>query len=170
MPDTTPAQPPDRTREIQVPPETHALSTLSRIDYENAILVEIEAVADSVQDRTGEQWARAVLEDAPVDTRRTLTQQWTRFGLKLGPAHSDRHVLGWRVRHSTSDHALLGVTSDNGLHAEQLTQRRPRALLFASFIQQDTDDARTLWTEVEHLHAPVMRQLADQAVARAAPA
>lgn len=169
MQETTPTQAPNRAREIQVPPETRALSTLSGIDYENAILADIDAVDDSVQGRTGEQWARAVLEDAPAGTRRALTLGWTGFGLRLRPARSDRHVLGWPVRHSAPDHILLGTTSANGLQAELLIQRRPHALLFASFIRHDTDDARTLWAEAEHLHAPMMCQLIDQAVARAAP-
>lgn len=169
MSDTTHTRVPNRAREIQVPAEARALSTLSRIDYENAVHVDLDAVDDSAQNRTGEQWARAVHEDAPADTRHALTQQWTRFGLQLGPAHSDRHVLGWPVRQSTPDHVLLGTTSDNGLQAELLIQRRPRALLFASFIQHDTDDARTLWAEVKHMHTPVMCQLIDQAVARVSP-
>lgn len=169
MPDpTSPVQARNPAREIAVPPAARALSTPSRIDYENAVLVAIDAVDDSARDRTAEQWARAVHEDAPADTRRALTQGWTRFGLRLGPAHSDRHVLGWPIRRSTPDHVLLGTGSENGLQVELLIQHSPHTLLFASFVQRDTDAARTLWAEVEHMHTPVMCRLLDEAVVRVA--
>ncbi|WP_157006935.1 hypothetical protein [Agromyces laixinhei] len=169
MPDTS--RTPHMAHEIQVPPEVRALSTLSRIDYQNAVLVETDTRPDSALQRTAEQWARAALEDAPAEIRRTLTQQWTaRFGLQLEPAHPDRHVLGWPIRRSAPDHALLGTASDNGLQAELLIQCRPDALLFASFIQHDTDDARARWAEAEHLHAPAMCRLLDDAIGRATPA
>lgn len=166
MPDAT--RTPRPAHEVRVPPDVRALCTLTRIDYENAVLVE-SALDDSARPRTGERWARAILEDASAETRRALTRQWTRFGLQLGPAHSDRHVLGWPIRRNTPDHALLSAASDNGLQAELLIQRLPDALLVASFIQHDTDDARTEWAEAEHLHAPVMCRLIDDAVTRATP-
>lgn len=168
MPDTVHIS--NRAHEISVPPEASALGTLSRTDYENAILVELDTVDASAQNWTGEQWARAMLEGAPTATRGKLIQQWTQFGLQLGPEQSNRHVLGWPVRRSTPGHILLGTTSDNGLHAELLIQRRPHTLLFVSFIQYDTDNARKLWAQAQHKHAPVMCQLIAEAVTRATPA
>jgi hypothetical protein len=41
------------------PLAARALSTLCHVDYEDAFLVE----TGPAQDRTGEQWARAILED-----------------------------------------------------------------------------------------------------------
>jgi hypothetical protein len=147
---------------VAVPPNARALSTLSRIDYQNALLVETDVAGQ----RTGEQWARVTLEDAPAEMRRALTRAWSALGLHLGPAGSDRHVLGWSVLRSTPDFALLGASSDAGLRGELLIRHDQHTLLFASFIQQDSDEARGQWAVVEDMHAPVMQQLLEQAVQR----
>ncbi len=167
MVDSTPhPRVPDRVRHVPVPPSAHALSTLARIDYENAVL----AAVGPAHDRTAEQWARAVLEDAPADTRQALTQGWTSLGLHLGPAQSDGYVFGWPVRHSTPDNALLAPDPTVGLHGQLLFQRRQHTLLLACFIQLDDDTARALWAPVESRHPEVMYQLLEQAVSRTAQA
>ncbi|MFC4516715.1 hypothetical protein [Streptomyces ehimensis] len=154
----------NRVRHVPVPPAAHALSTLARIDYENALLAEL----DPAQDRTAEQWARAVLEDAPTGMQRALTQGWTSLGLALGPARSDGYLLGWPVRHSTPDILLLAAGPTLGLHAELLFERRQRTLLLACFIQLDDDTARALWAAAESRHPQVMHQLLEQAISRTA--
>ncbi|GAB7028928.1 hypothetical protein AB0G35_11635 [Streptomyces sp. NPDC021749] len=167
MVDPTPhQQAPDRVRHIPVPPDAHALSTLARIDYENALLADL----GPDQDRTAEQWARAVLEGAPPEMRQALTQGWTALGLRLGPAQSEGCVLGWPVRDSTPDLVLLSTTSTRGFRGELLFQLRPHTLLFASFIHLEHDDARALWASVESRHPQAMHHLLEQAVSRTAPA
>ena len=47
-------------------------------------------------DRSPEQWARAVLEQAPL-ARRNARLLWRLMGLRLGPPHSPDHVQGWRI-------------------------------------------------------------------------
>jgi hypothetical protein len=47
-----------RVRQVTLPPAARALSTLSRVDYEDAFLVE----TGPAQDRTGEQWAERSLK------------------------------------------------------------------------------------------------------------
>ena len=85
--------PPGRVPQVVVPPAARALSTLSHVDYEDAFLVE----TGPAQDRTGEEWVRAVLEDAPMSTRNALSLGWFALGLRLGSTRSDRSVLGWEV-------------------------------------------------------------------------
>ncbi|MFI1973067.1 hypothetical protein [Streptomyces cinnamoneus] len=154
---------PGRVRHVAVPPAAHALSTLVRIDYENAVLADL----DPAQNRTAEQWARTVLEDAPSDTRQALTQGWTALGLQLRPAPSEGCVLGWPVRRRTPDLVLLSAGPTRGLHGELLFQRRPHALLLAAFIQLDGERARALWAPAENRHPHVMYQVLEQAVSRA---
>ena len=60
--------PAGRARPIGLPHAARALSTLSRIDYEDAFFVR----PGPGLDRTGEQWARAVLEGAPRGMRARL--------------------------------------------------------------------------------------------------
>src|SRR5262245_28566798 len=83
--------------QIGVPPAARALSTLAHVDYADAFLVDTRAN----RSRTPEQWARAMLEDAPIGTRRALRRGWRALGLRAGSGASDRLVLGWEVRRST---------------------------------------------------------------------
>ena len=72
-------------RQVTPPPAARALSTLCHVDYEDAFLVG----TGPAQDRTGEQWARAILEDAPMSTRNALSRGWSALGLRLGSTQSD---------------------------------------------------------------------------------
>jgi hypothetical protein len=150
---------PGRVRQVTLPSAARALSALSQVDYEDAFLVE----TGPARDRTGEQWARAILEGAPESTREALSRGWTALGLRLGPARSDRHVLGWEVRRSTQDTALLGASGRLGLSGELLFERRQQTLLFATFVQLDNPAARALWAGIEAQHRQVVRDLLEQA-------
>ena len=67
-------------RQVTPPPAARALSALCHVGYEDAFL----AGTGPAQDRTGEQWAQAILEDAPVSTRTALSRGWSALGLRLG--------------------------------------------------------------------------------------
>ena len=146
-------------RQVTLPPAARALSTLPRVDYEDAFLVE----TGPAQDRTAEQWARAILEDAPASTRNALSKGWSRLGLRLGSTQSDRLVLGWEVRSSTPDAALLGASGRLGLSGELLFQRQPHTLFFATFVHLENRIARTLWAAIASRHRQVVRDLLEQA-------
>ncbi len=98
-------------RQVGLPPAARALSTLPRIDYEDALFVR----SGSGLDRTSEQWARAVLEGAPQRVRARLLRGWCLLGLRLGSPRSRRRVLGWQIRRSTPDLVLLGAGSRIGM-------------------------------------------------------
>ena len=151
-----------RVRQVTLPPAARALSTLSHVDYEDAFLVE----AGQAQDRTGEQWARAVLEDAPPSTRKALSRGWSALGLRLGSTQSDRFVLGWEVRYITPDVALLGASGRLGLAGELLFQCQQHTFLFATFVQLENGIARGLWAGIAPRHRQVVRDLLEQASCR----
>ena len=149
---------PSRVRQVAVPPTARALSTLSQIDYADAFLVEI----GSAEDRTAQQWARAILEDAPIITRSALRWVWFTLGLQLGSTLPDRSVLGWRVRRSTPDFVLLAARSPVGLSAEVLLERQQQTLLFATFVQHENPIARAVWAGIEPVHRPAVRYLLER--------
>jgi hypothetical protein len=146
-------------RQVTLPPAARALSTLSHVDYEDTFLVE----TGPAQGRTGEQWARAILEDAPMRTRNALSRGWSALGLRLGSTQADRFVLGWEVRLSTPDTALLGASGHLGLSDELLFERQQHTLLFATFVQLENGIARGLWAEIAPRHRQVVRDLLEQA-------
>ncbi|HEY5316635.1 MAG TPA: hypothetical protein VIJ20_01555, partial [Solirubrobacteraceae bacterium] len=139
-------------RQVAAPPAARARSTLSRIDYEDAFRVEI----DQAQDRTGEEWARAILDGAPLIVRRNLWWGWTALGLKMGGARSDEFVLGWEVRRSTLDYVLLGAGSRIGMPAELLFEVQQDTLLFATFMHHRNPFVRVIWAAIEDYHRQVV--------------
>jgi hypothetical protein len=146
-------------RQIAVPAAARELSTLAHVDYADTFLME----TGGAPDRTAEQWARLVLEDAPAATRTTLLSGWASLGLKVGRPGSAGSVLGWQVRSNTLDHVLLRADSRIGMPGELLFKREPDALLFSTFVQYDNPAARALWAGVEHVHVPIVRRLLEQA-------
>ncbi|MGI8450511.1 MAG: DUF2867 domain-containing protein [Streptosporangiaceae bacterium] len=148
--------------QVGLPPAARALSTLSRIDYEDAFFVR------SGPDRTGEQWARVVLEGAPQRVRARLLRGWCLLGLRLGSPSSRRRVLGWQIRRSTPDFVLLAAGSRIGMPAELLFKCEPDGLLFATFVQQRNSLARAIWARVVPVHQRTVRSLLTHA-ARADP-
>jgi hypothetical protein len=149
-------------RQVALPPAARELSTLSHVDYEDAFLIE----TGPAQDRTGEQWARAVLEDAPISTRKALSSGWSALGLRLGSTQSDRLVLGWDVRSSTPDVALLSASGRLGLSGELLFECQQHTLLFATFVQLDNRIARGLWAAIAPRHRKIVQDLLEQMIHR----
>ncbi len=148
-----------RVRQVTMPPAARAFSTLPHVDYEDAFLVE----TGEAQDRTAEQWARAILEDAPASTRNALSRGWSMLGLRVGSTDPDRYVLGWELRRSTPDVALLGARGRLGLSGELLFERQQHTLLFATFVQLENAIGRALWSGIASRHLQVVRDLLEQA-------
>lgn len=146
--------------QISLPQDARVLSTLARIDYEDAFAV----TADTRH--TSEQWVRATLQDAPPSVRRRLWLGWTALGLKLGPPWSSNRVLGWKVEHSDQDFVLLAADSWLGLRGQLLFRSEPDGLLFATFVQQTNPVVRTLWAAITLRHQHVVRSLLTHAASR----
>jgi len=152
-------------RQVAVPADARMLSTLSRIDYSDAHLVDTVRA----RDRTAEDWVRAILAGAPNHVRRTLRSGWASLGIQLGPADDPELVLGWEVRRSAPDFALLTAAGARlGLHGEVLMMRRERSLLLATFVQLGNPAARAVWTGVAPGHRQVVRHVLGSGVRHAA--
>jgi hypothetical protein len=161
MPPTQPRVAPLATvSQISLPDDARALSTLPRIDYHDAFRV------NSNIDHTGEHWARAMLEDAPLAVRARLLAGWTALGLELGSPRSDRRVLGWKIKRSGPSFVLLAARSWLGVRAELLFRTEPHGLLFATFIQQSNPVARALWAKITTTHQRVVHSLLSHAARR----
>jgi hypothetical protein len=152
-------------RQIAVPAAARALSTLPRVDYADAFVLDTGPDAN----RTAEQWARTILEDAPLSVRGRLLSGWSAIGLKLARDRSDSSVLGWPIRDRSPDFVLLGADSHIGMPGELLFERERRTLLFATFVQQENRMARAVWAGVEPVHVPTVRQILEHAGRRRRP-
>jgi len=146
---------PGRARQVAVPPTARRLITLPRVDYEDAFLAEVPDA------RTGEQWARAFLEEAPVAMRRLCRSGWYTLGFDLGPTESEELILGWPIHRSAADFVLLAARSRLGMSAEVLVKRDARTLLVADFLRLANPGARALWAGFAPGHRQVVRYLLD---------
>lgn len=155
---TNQTRPTTRTvNQIPLPQDARALSTLPRIDYDDAF-----AVTQDVQ-RSAAEWVRAVVEDAPLRIRRDLWLGWIGLGLKIGLPWSSDRVLGWKVKHRDLAVVLLAADSWLGFRGELLFRSEPDGLLFATLVQQNNPAARALWGAIAPHHVRVVRSLLTHA-------
>ncbi len=148
-------------RQVDVPDDVRALSTLPRIDYADAFLVDTSAAPDW----TAERWARAMLEQAPAAMRAKLLSGWTALGLKGAAAGS---ILEWDVRINSAETVRLGRDSRVGMPAELIFTLRPEGLLFATFVHHRTPATRPTWAAIEPAHVRIVLTLLEAAGRRAA--
>jgi hypothetical protein len=144
-------------RQIAVPPEARELSTLPRVDYADAFLVEPGLATDE----TPEEWARSLFDDAPAAMRATLPPGWMSLGLQIGSPRSEELVFGWTVRRSTADLLLLGAESRVGMPGELLLKRHGNALLFATLLTHGNALVRAIWAGVVPGHQQIVRRLLE---------
>jgi hypothetical protein len=147
---------------VTLPADARALSTLSRVDYEDAFRL------DAGVDRPAEQWVRAMLNDAPLTVRSRLVAGWLALGLNLRGPWAAHRVLGWKVQHSDPDFVLLSASSWLGLRGQLLFAREPRGVLFATLIQQNNAVARSVWVTITDKHQQVVQSLLVHAARREA--
>jgi hypothetical protein len=166
IPEDRPSGPPVRdvrsqrdVREITLPRSAQVLSTLQRLDYTDGFRLKTE----HAEEFTAEEWARALLEEAPEATRRGLRRGWRALGVRVGPADDPSLVLGWEIRRSSEDFVVLGVRSWIGTEAEVLCLREPDALVVGTLVQLRNPVARTVWACIESHHRKVVRHLVRSA-------
>ena len=155
--------------QIPVPPSALALTTLARVDYEDAFVVTVASAGE----RSAEEWMRVVLEESPPPVRRSLRSGWLSLGLKLGSAEASDRVLGWQIRRSEPDLVRVGLDSRVGMPAELLLERRSDSLLFCTFIHHGNPVLRAVWAVgIAQPHQRVVERLLSRAAKseRASPA
>jgi hypothetical protein len=140
-------------------PETRELASFGDATYTDAFVAEVPDPCS----RTAEEWARRMLEEAPLPVRRSLRAGWFSLGLKHGPLDSRDHVLGWEIRESTPDFVRLGGDSRLGMPAELLLQRRDDSLLFCTVIRHENPFVRAMWAPIVPGHEQVVKRLLEQA-------
>jgi hypothetical protein len=123
LPEIEPTPRPVGVHQIAPPSDLVAKTTLSDVSHRDCFIVDIDP---SVSDRSAEEWARAIFEDAPAPTRDRLTTGWPLLGLQLGPLTSDKHVLGWTILTNSPDQVLLFADGSSGIVAELLIERPVR--------------------------------------------
>lgn len=142
-------------RQIDLPPASEAHCTLSRVDYTDAFMVDTSG-GRSV---SAEQWARMILEDAPLRFQRTAPWAWRALGLERGPLSSATSILSWPIKSRSDDVVLLSARGRLGMSAELLVEHRPDGLLFSTMIELRNRAVRLEWAAITATHQRIVQDL-----------
>ncbi|HEY3959374.1 MAG TPA: hypothetical protein VGL68_02590 [Solirubrobacteraceae bacterium] len=118
-------------------------------------------------DRTPEQWARAVFEDAPRPVRWLLMSGFRYgLGLRFGPRPSSEHVLGWAIIDRSPD--SLTVESRSWFLTSRLVFRiEATCLTQSTYVCYDRRIAAIIWPPVSLLHRQIVPRIVQHAARRA---
>lgn len=120
----------------------------------------------AVDDRTPEQWARAVFEGAPRLVRWFLANGFRYgLGLRFGPRHSPEHILGWAIIDRSPD--SVTVESRSWFLTSRLVFRTEAERLSQStYVRYDRRIAAILWPPVSLLHRQIVPRIVHHAAKR----
>jgi hypothetical protein len=110
-------------------------------------------------DRTPEQWAHAVFEEAPRPVRWFLLAGF-RYGLnlRLAPRTSPEHVFGWAILDRSPDSITIESRSWY-LTSRLLFETDPAHVKLSTHVRYDKPIAKALWPPVSILHRQILPRL-----------
>jgi hypothetical protein len=146
-----------RATATSVPTQAHDLAGLDRVDYQDAFAVRSPAPL------TTDQWARLLIDGAPPVLRRLIYRVHKHLlGLRVEPAGSPNHLLGWELHGHGTDAVALAV--DGGVITPRIVlSRSDGQVVAATLIRFDRLAARPIWAVVGPLHRAVARYLLGHA-------
>jgi len=144
-------------RTIPVPAGVAEIAGLGRIDYDEAFTFETGTVL------LPEEWARLILEGAPLSKRLQMIGAWTALGIRLALPGTTGQVLGWRIRHSDADAVVLGVHAAVGLTARVVIQVERQRVTHTMVVRYDRALGRRVWSRMAPGHHRFVRALLNRA-------
>jgi hypothetical protein len=134
-----------------------------RYDYSDSFDAQLPAASD----RTPEQWARAVFEDAPRPVRWLLASGFRYgLGLRLSSRPSPEHVFGWEIVDRKPDSVTIESRSWF-LTSRLVFGTEDSRVTYSTFVRYDKRIAAVLWPPVSILHRQIVPRLLRHAAARA---
>jgi hypothetical protein len=142
----------------QVPEAVRSLCTLAAPDYIDCFIV----TTPTASNHSAEDWARAVLERAPL-SRRSARLIWRLLGLRLGPPHSPDHVQGWRIA-ACGDNWLRVETASWYASAQAVCLVEHGQVSVSVSLHYDRPPAALVWALVSGPHQRAVPVMLRQAV------
>lgn len=142
---------------VPVPARVVEIAGLDRIDYDEAFTFETGA------DRLPEEWARVILQGAPLRKRLQMIGAWTALGIRLALPGTAGHVLGWRIRRSDPEAVVLGVHAAVGLTARIVIRVEPQRVTHSMVVRYDRALGRSVWARMAPGHHRFVRALLKRA-------
>jgi len=124
-------------------------------EYDFGCAYQIAIASDD--DRTSEQWARALWEGAPGPLRWFMVIGWRLgLGLRLGPRSSPGHILGWRIVDTKAEETVCRASS-RFLEATNTFVKADTKMVWSTLISYERPAARVVWLPVSPLHRLLVR-------------
>jgi hypothetical protein len=142
----------------EIPEVIRSLTTLGSPDYVDLFT----ATTTEVIDRSPEQWARAVLEQAPL-ARHNARVLWRLMGLRLGPRHSPDHVQGWTIT-ARGDNWIRVETGSWYMAAQAVCLVEEGQVSISLSLRYDHAVAALIWALVSGPHQRAVPVMLSQAV------
>jgi hypothetical protein len=133
------------------------IAGLDRVDYDEAFDFETDAV------RRPEDWARLILEGAPLSKRLQMVGAWTALGIRLALPGTKGQVLGWRIRRSDPEAVVLEVHAAVGLTARIVIQAEPQRVTHSMVVRYDRALGGRVWRRIAPGHRRFVRALLNRA-------
>jgi hypothetical protein len=144
--------------EQAVPEVVRSLTTLTQPDYVDLFTI----TTPRAMDWSAEEWARAILEQAPV-ARHNARRLWRLLGLRLGPPNSPHHVQGWSIAGQGNDW-IRAETSSWYMTAQAVCHVEVDRVSISLALRYDQPVARLVWAVVSGPHQRAVPVMLRQAV------
>jgi hypothetical protein len=126
-----------------VPADIVELAALEPVHYQEAFTF------SATVERSPEDWARLILEDAPPTDRAKMLRTWCTLGVGLAAPGTAGQVLGWRIRHNGPDAIVLGMRAAVGVTARIILHAEPQNVVQAMLIRFDRLIAWPIWAMIQ---------------------
>jgi Protein of unknown function (DUF2867) len=143
-----------RVVKVAVPSRAGELAGLERVDYADAFAVDV-----AVQ-HSPEEWIRLEAAASPA-LFRAVRIAHRGLGLRLAPAGSSEHPIGWNILRSDSEEAVLGI--DGVLGTPRIVGLAPPGeFVVVTLIRLNGLRGRALWAVCAPLHRAVARYILNK--------
>lgn len=145
----------------KVDPGVVALSSLSRVDYADHVVLAQETEPRA----SAERWARAMFGDTPDLTERLLWSGILR--LRLHDVRSAATIAGWRITDRGDDWIRVSAAS-RSMSAVLIIRVTEATVELATVVRYDRARARALWVPTAFVHrrlAPMLLRSTARTVA-----
>lgn len=123
----------------------------------------------AADERTPEQWARAVFEDGPRAVRSFLVNGFRYgLGLRFDPRPSPEHVLGWAII-DRSPNSLTIEARSWCLTSRLVFRTEATRVTQSTYVRYDRRIAAIIWPPVSVLHRQIVPRILRHAATRARP-
>jgi hypothetical protein len=138
-----------RVDQVSVPHRARELAGLDRVDYADCFAVGVSSI------RPPEEWIRLAVDAMPKLFLAVRAAHRT-LGLRLAPANSADHVIGWDILRSDADSAVLGTAGVLGV-GRIIGITSPGGVQLTTLLDLNGWRGRALWAVAAPVHRAVAR-------------